>query len=105
MSRRSFSLAERQRYLALYRRSGLSHAQFCRRHELAPTTLGNWKSRLGRKASSVRFQRVRISPLAWAGENAVAELVLAGGVRVRVMRDCPSEQLAGILEAVGTCGR
>lgn len=98
-------MEERRRYLALYHRSGLKRPDFCRRYKIAYTTLCGWERRLGKTKTRVSFQRVKMSPLTFGVEPVIAELVLEGGIRVRVMRDCSAAQLAGIVEAVGRCGR
>ena len=84
--RRRYTLAQRQEFLALYRRSGLSASVFVREHDLKVSTLYQWLHRVkpAPRTSVPRFQEVLLSapPLipAWAAEIAVGhELTLRLG--------------------------
>ena len=45
---------------------------------------------------------MKISPLMGLGEAVIAEIVLADGRRVRLMRGCGREEVGMILEAVAS---
>jgi transposase-like protein len=47
---RKRSAEERARLLALLERSGLTHKQFCREHEVAPSTITFWLRQARRSA-------------------------------------------------------
>lgn len=90
--------------MAEYLRSGKSRPKFCRERGICYTSLCGWlRNKPGKKA--VRgFHRVKISPLMGFGEPVMGEIVLGGGVRVRVMRGCTVSEVATMMEGLG-CAR
>lgn len=91
---------ERQKLIAAFRRSGMGASEFCRKHGIHFTTLYSWMRSRSAKKVSRGFRRVKISPLMGLGEAVIAEIVLADGRRVRLMRGCGREEVGMILEAV-----
>lgn len=84
--RRRYTRAQRQEFLALYRRSGLSASAFVRQHDIKPSTLYQWAHRVkpAARPSAPLFKEVLLSapPLLalWAAEIAVGnELTLRLG--------------------------
>ena len=85
--RRRYTLAQRQEFLALYRRrSGLSASEFCDEHDIKLSTLYQWVHRVkpAPRPSVPLFQEVLLSapPVipAWVAEIAVGnELTLRLG--------------------------
>lgn len=93
-----------RKVIAAFRRSGMSAPVFCRKEGIHFTTLYKWMRQAREKKPSIRFRRLKLSPLAGFGESVVAELGLANGTRIRVMRGCPEEELATIVEIASRCG-
>jgi hypothetical protein len=112
-----------QALLATWRRSGLSQAEFCRRHELAPGTFAWWKHTLRREAAAQggakrpapartvvapAFVPVRVvaapptPPRPSAPADAVLEIVLARGRLVRVRGRVDAPWLAAVVAALET---
>ena len=94
---RNLRPAEARRLLVAFERSGLSLAEFERRHDLSRNRLSWWRKRLGATASaadsrpapaSVTFLPVRVAVSPRVAPPAVAaapiELVLPDGTVVRV---------------------
>jgi transposase-like protein len=102
--------------VAAWRESGLSAAEFCRRHGLVQSTFQWWRWRLGREATpgvaavpALVAVRVVGSPADGGGSPAepaaaVLELVLPSGVRLRVPAGFDERTVAGVLWALGAVG-
>jgi transposase len=85
--------------VARWRASGLTAAEFARRHRLAEASLKWWKWKLG----STRRAPAPVSPLTFVEMTAPMrreslELVLASGVEVRVPADFDEGALARLLD-------
>ena len=87
--RRRFTTAQRQEFLAQYRRSGLSAPAFVRQHGLNLSTLYQWihRTKSAPRRSAPLFKEVLLSgaPLlpAWAAEIAIGnELTLRLGSHI-----------------------
>ena len=105
-------------------RSGLSQAEFCRRHRLVPGTFGYWKHTLARAPRGARsgpgpepapapaFVPVRVvarpQPVIEVGRAAGAdgeiEIVLERRRRVRVRGRVDAQWLGDVLRTVDTLG-
>lgn len=105
--------AEARRLLQAFDRSGLSLAEFERRHNLSPNRLSWWRKRLGIAASapdtrptpaSVTFLPVRVAvpPRAVPAPTAAApiELVLPDGSVVRVPPSFDAPTLTRLLDVL-----
>ena len=93
---------EREECVRAQRVSGLSVAEYCRRHDLCPATFYNWRrrSREGRpQGGGVAFTeigRLEAPRTPWA-----AEIALASGTLVRVQAGADVQWLRALLEVVG----
>ena len=82
-SKSSYTDAEREQFLRLWRQSGMNQSTFCKQHNISPKTFGNWV----RKKPS---QAIKMLPVgAEAAINTsqskqVAELVFPSGVRCQI---------------------
>lgn len=106
--------AEARRLLLAFERSGLSLAEFGRRHDLSPNRLSWWRKRLGAAAAaatdtrpapaSVTFLPVRVEVPPRPAPSPVAaapiELVLPDGVVVRVLPSFDVATLARLLDVL-----
>jgi len=102
-----------QGHLDRWARSGLSQAAFCRRHGLKAVTFGSWKRKLvtGRshirrrgagagRASSVG-RRTDFVEVAMTGAGMAAyEVVLSGGVVLRLPADFDPDRVAQLIAVV-----
>ena len=115
-----------QALLEACRRSGLSQAEFCRRRGVPPGTLAFWKHTLAREArpSRSRARPVRPATPAFVPVRVVApprpaadaiggpataasgeiEIVLAGGLRVRVRGRVDVPWLGQVIRTLATRG-
>lgn len=87
-------------------RSGLSAAEFCRRHGITRQALSYWKRVLGPVARRVehRVPRPAFVPLQIVDEPvaevSVLEIVLSSGDRVRVPAGTSVEQIRAVVSAL-----
>jgi transposase-like protein len=86
-----------------WRASGLSVAEYCRRHDLCASTLYNWRrlaacaaGSAGQPAEPVLFREIGHMEPRWA-----AEIALKSGVVVRLAADADSRLLRELVEALG----
>lgn len=120
-----------QRLLTDWERSGLSQAEFCRRRRLKAVTFGWWKRRLmgtsagrrkrGRRPAEVTRDDGRLAfvELAWPGQRissgsprgmpanssaGIYEIVLPGGVLLRLPGDFDAERVAQLVQVVAATG-
>ena len=93
--------AEARVVVAAWRRSGETLAAFARQRGVHPRRLARWARRLegGKRGAAVHFHRVR--PVAPAAREARIEIVLGGGVEVRVPPGFAMEDLRRVLAVVG----
>jgi transposase-like protein len=100
--------AEAQAVLEAYEKSGLSMAEFARRHGLGPQRLRWWKKRRAEEAGPApSFVRVHVAepPSRRAREAptpglASMEVVLAKGRRIRVEPGFDAEELARLVRVM-----
>ena len=110
---RNLRPAEARRLLLAFERSGLSLAEFERRHDLSRNRLSWWRKRLGHSPStsstrpapaSVTFLPVRVEVPPRAAPTPVAtapiELVLPDGAVVRVPPSFDATSLARLLDVL-----
>ena len=88
-------------HVARWRVSGLTAAEFARRHRLAEASLKWWKWKLGSK----RPKAAPVSPLTFVEMTAPTrreslELVLASGVEIRVPADFDEAALVRLLDVL-----
>jgi transposase-like protein len=83
--------------------SGVSAAEYCRRHGLCVATFYTWRRKIGRQdgagVSQVLFTeigRMSAPPMRWA-----AEVELVSGTVVRVSREADADLLRVLLDVVG----
>jgi hypothetical protein len=100
-------------------RSGLTQAEYCRRKGVSAGGLSWWKRKLGVRdqgtAAAPAFVRVHVRRETRPGlvrhlgqrvppvsdeERSVIEIILSGGVRVRVAGDCDGAGLERVLAAL-----
>ena len=98
--------AEAQAVLEAYEASGLSVAEFARRHGLGPQRLRWWKKRrAGETSSALSFVPVHVaapsSPEAQGAPGAASmEVLLARGRRIRVEPGFDADALARLVRAL-----
>ena len=85
--------------IAEQERSGLSVKQFCRERGLTECSFYAWRKRL-RKREPVRFALVERAALQESATEALLELVLANGARLRIGTGVDSSTLRTVLEAL-----
>ena len=94
--------AERARWVARWRKSGVGCERFAREHGLAPSTLYNWAQRFdGDDGGEVEFAQVRVVGAATVGP--AVELQLPNGCVVRVTGPVDEGQLRTVLRAASQC--
>ena len=97
---------EAQRVLEAYEASGLSVAEFARRHGLGPQRLRWWKKRRAeQKGPALSFVPVHVTPpplpeTQRAAGGASMEVVLARGRRIRVEPGFDAGELARLVRAL-----
>jgi len=106
-----------RRWLGKWERSGLTQAEFCRRHGLKAASFAWWKHRLGEAAGSLRSiprrSQERPSPefvefpapvrsTAPSRGPSGYELVLPRGVVIRLPVDFDSDRVVQLLTLVGS---
>jgi hypothetical protein len=109
-----------RRHLAAWRGSGLTQAEYARRHSLKPADFSWWKHELARRDRQVRREATRAvarpaprTPplfvpvaLTTTADSAACEVLLRNGRRLRVGGGAESAwvaELAAALEAAGSC--
>jgi hypothetical protein len=99
--RRYWKEAEARVVVVAWRQSGESLTAFARRRGVHPRRLARWARRLegAERTGAVRFHPVRL--VAPAAREARIEIVLGGGVEVRVPSGFATEDLRRVLEVVG----
>src|ERR1044071_2346489 len=80
-------------------RSGLSVKYFCKERGLTECSFYAWRKRL-RKKEPVRFALVERAALQESAREALLELVLANGARLRIGTGVDSSTLRTVLEAL-----
>lgn len=104
--RRHWNSEQRQQLLKQYRQSGMSRPVFCRKQGIGYSTLCAWlKKERASSAGRQGVEAVEVSPLAWMNEPVAAEIGLAGGMRLRLMKGCEDGLVVRLLEWVERCGR
>ncbi len=97
--------AERGIIVERWEASGISMAEFCRREGIAYTQFMSWRRRLSSPGESVRgFAELVLAPGGGLPAEAVLlEIVLPGGVVVRVFPRADLALLRAAVEAVRGC--
>ncbi len=101
-----------ERHLERWKRSGLSQAEYCRRHGLASVSLSGWKRRVavregqaGRVSSRVPFVPVEVKgaerPCGSPAGVWACEIVGAQGVRLRLRERPGLRRLERLLSGLG----
>jgi hypothetical protein len=90
--------------VARWKASGQTAKEFARRHQLSDVSLTWWKWKLGSDARR-QSRKTPISPLTFVEMTAAMqreplELVLEGGVRLRVPHDFADASLARVLDVL-----
>lgn len=86
-----------KRHLADCRRSGLTYAEYCRRHELTESAFGYWRKKLSAVSEEKReFVELRVI----AGDPARIEIVLRNQIRLVVHSDFDEAQLLRLVEVL-----
>jgi len=87
--------------------SGKTCSDFAQTHDLAVSSLYQWKKRLKNDCTppaKPNFTKVVVRrPDGPASGDPDAEVVFESGVRVRVYRDMPHQQLSLLLQAARAC--
>ncbi len=88
------------RHLADYRRSGLSYAEYCRRHDLTESAFGYWRRKLSASPQGKpAFVELKVA----AADPGGIEIILRNQIRVAVDSDFDKAllvRLIGVLEAI-----
>jgi hypothetical protein len=90
---------QRRERIAEQERSGLSVKQFCKERGLTECSFYAWRKRL-RKKEPVRFALVERGALQESVTEALLELVLANGERLRIGTGVDATTLRTVLEAL-----
>lgn len=103
--RRRFTARDRKRLMSLFRRSGQSAKQFCREHDVCPSSLWRWLGsdrRSGQEASRVG-ELVEIPAAALRAPEAAGAAVsmqIAGVARLEVAVGTDPEWLGALVRAL-----
>ena len=83
--RRRYSLVERQTWVARYRKSPLTQADFARRHGLNLGTFRQWLYRSPKAATATEpvFQEVRLAG-GWPAANPAVEIGVGSEITIRL---------------------
>lgn len=95
--------AERSRWVARWRASGVGYERFAREHGLAPSTLYNWAQKFDGGTddeSAVEFAQVRV---VGAPVGSLLELQLPNGCVVRLTGPVDEGQLRTVIRATSEC--
>ena len=103
--KKRWSEAEGRQVLDEWRRSGLSPADFARRHRLAEVRLLRWRARLEEQVASVdpvtaAFLPVKIKESAAQDTGEGVALVLTSGVTIRVPVGTSPAWVARLVQAL-----
>ena len=97
--------AERAQWVARYRASGMGLKRFAAAHRLAPGQLHYWVYAPGPASAGEPgppvFQEVRLSDIATRPKDWAAELLLPGGVSVRLREGTDARWTAALVQAMG----
>lgn len=85
---------QRRRVVADFEQSGLSRSQYCTRHQLAVSTLDNWRRKV---KATARLVRVEVSR-AQARQSRFA-VVLTNGRRIETEAGFDEQELARLIRA------
>jgi hypothetical protein len=106
-----------QRWLVKWERSGLTQAEFCRRHGLKAVNFGWWKRKLGEPAeplrpmvrrrrgrSSAEFVEFALPESSTASSRCSSgyEMILPRGVVIRLPVDFDSDRVAQLITAAAS---
>ena len=103
--RRRFTARDRKRLMSLYRRSGQTAAQFCREHEVCPSSLWRWLAgarRSGQEAASAG-ELVEIPMAALHAAEATSTAVsmqICGVARLEVAVGTDPQWLGALVRAL-----
>jgi transposase-like protein len=102
--RRRFTAQDRKRLMSLYKRSGQGTVNFCRDHEVCPSSLWRWlaQARSNGQTASSSSELVEIPAAALRSELAVAALTMqiAGGTRLDVVAGTDPEWIGALVRAL-----
>lgn len=79
-----------------FERSGLTVEQFCDRERVSTTTFYKWRERLATPAAPARVKFVEIG----GGDAGVVEVLMTGGIVVRVRGDFDAATLSRVLDVL-----
>jgi hypothetical protein len=88
---------EWQQHLKAWRSSGDTQVSYCQQHGLSRNAFQYWKQNL---EGNGRNQFVELSLSSLLGSGNVVEILLDGGVQIRVPQGVSSEHLHMVLQAV-----
>lgn len=77
--------------------SGQSVRAYCQEHGIGEHSFYAWRQRLRRESPTVSFALVQTKPERLESGNLMAELILAGGERLRI--PCEEAALSAVLRA------
>lgn len=99
IGRRRFRSDERDRFVELYLRSGVTQAEFARTHQLKLGTLVRWLYRQGKGGRSVRpiFQELLL-PAGEAAATDVIEMSVGSEVTLRFKARIAPEFIAQVID-------
>jgi len=96
-----------EEHVEKWRRSGITQAEYCRRHNLSTRLFTYWKRRMKRSAESVSFVRVKVVDAtkkaeAWNEAGSSSGIVLCkDGYRIEVREGFNAEVLGQVLRTLG----
>lgn len=101
-TRVTWTPAERGEWLALFEKSGLTAADFCRDNGLSPATLSFWLRQqgpqTGEEAALVEVPMPALSPV--SSSNTAVTMHLPSGVRLEILAGADPVWLAQLLRAL-----
>ena len=97
--RRRFSSEERDRFVELYLRGGVTQGEFARTHQLKLGTLARWLYRRGKRGRSARpvFQELLL-PAGGAAATDVIEMSVGSEITLRFKARIAPEFIAQLIE-------
>jgi len=105
-TRRRFNAEQRAEILRDYHQSGLSKEAFARQRGLHSSMLGNWlRKEKGADTSPPSLIPVRVKPPESPAEPPSFEVVLRGGISIRVARGFDAELLRQLVDTLERCCR
>lgn len=105
-ARRYWRAADARVVVEAWRRSGEGLGAFAKRYGISRRRLGRWAGQLGVEGGeAVAFHPVRLMGASrpWGEPGEPIEIVLGGGVRVRVPGGFRAEDLERVLGVLGGC--